>query len=120
MLALLAAEATLVTLLAGALGLAAGIGIAWILVKIVNPQSFHWTMELRVPGASLTALAAALLAAAALTSTLAARRPLAVGPVRAGQGGRGARRAPHRRPPSPTPPRASPPPRVRKGRQPPQ
>jgi len=82
-LALLAAEATLVTLLAGALGLGAGIGIAWILVKIVNPQSFHWTMELRVPGASLTALAAALLAAAALTSTLAGRRALSIDAVRA-------------------------------------
>jgi len=82
-LVLLAAEATLVTLLAGALGLGAGIGIAWILVKIVNPQSFHWTMELRVPGASLTALAAALLAAAALTSTLAGRRALSIDAVRA-------------------------------------
>src|SRR5260370_25243542 len=110
MLALLAAEATLVTLLAGALGLAAGIGIAWILVKIVNPQSFHWTMELRVPGASLTALAAALLAAAALTSTLAGPRALALRAPRAVQDHRGTGRRPHCSPPSPKPLRPPPPP----------
>jgi putative ABC transport system permease protein len=82
-LMLLAAEATLVTLLAAALGLGAGLGVAWILVGIVNPQSFHWTMDLRIPGASLAALAAALLIAAALTSTLAGRRALSIDAVRA-------------------------------------
>ena len=82
-LALLAAEATLVTLLAAALGLGAGLGVAWILVAIVNPQSFHWTMDLRVPVQLLAALAAALLVAAALTSTLAGRRALSIDAVRA-------------------------------------
>jgi putative ABC transport system permease protein len=82
-LSLLAAEATLVTLMAAALGLGAGIGIAWILVAIVNPQSFHWTMDLRVPGAALAALAALLLVAAAVTSTLAGRRALSIDAVRA-------------------------------------
>jgi putative ABC transport system permease protein len=82
-LLLLAAEASLVTLLAAALGLAAGLGIAWILVAFVNPQSFHWSMDLRIPGASLAALAAVLVAAAALTSTLAGRRALSIDAVRA-------------------------------------
>jgi len=82
-LALLAAEATLVTLLAAALGLGAGLGVAWILVDIVNPQSFHWSMDLRVPGALLWGLAALLLAAAAATSTLAGRRALSIEAVRA-------------------------------------
>jgi putative ABC transport system permease protein len=82
-LTLLAAESTLVTLLAAALGLGAGLGIAWILVKIVNPQSFHWTMDLRVPGGLLAALAAALLVAAGLTSTLAGWRALSIDAVRA-------------------------------------
>jgi len=82
-LTLLAAEALLVTLLAAALGLAAGLGVAWILVGVVNPQSFHWTMDLRVPGGVLAALAGALLAAAALTSALAGRRALSIDAVRA-------------------------------------
>ena len=82
-LTLLALEATLVTLLAAALGLAAGIGIAWVLIEIVNPQSFHWTMDLRLPGGVLAALAATLLLAAALTSTLAGRRALSIDAVRA-------------------------------------
>jgi len=82
-LTLLAAEATLVTLLAAALGLGAGLGVAWILVMIVNPQSFHWTMDLRVPVQLLAELALALLVAAALTSTLAGRRALSIDAVRA-------------------------------------
>jgi putative ABC transport system permease protein len=82
-LALLAGEAILVTVLAAALGLGAGLGVAWILVAVVNPQSFHWTMDLRVPAGSLAALGAALLLSAALTSTLAGRRALSIGAVRA-------------------------------------
>jgi putative ABC transport system permease protein len=82
-LTLLAAESTLVTLLAAALGLGAGLGIAWILVEIVNPQSFHWSMDLRVPRGLLSLLASALLVAAALTSTLAGRRSLSIDAVRA-------------------------------------
>ena len=82
-LTLLASEALLVTLLAAALGLGAGLSVAWILVAIINPQSFHWTMDLRVPWGLVAALAGALLAAAAATSTLAGRRALSIDAVRA-------------------------------------
>jgi putative ABC transport system permease protein len=82
-LTVLAAEATLVTLLAAALGLGAGLGIAAVLVNVVNPQSFHWTMEMRVPAGLLFMLSAALLLAAALTSTLAGQRALSIDAVRA-------------------------------------
>jgi putative ABC transport system permease protein len=82
-LTLLAAEATLVTLLAATLGLGAGLGVAWILVAIVNPQSFHWTMDLRLPWGLVAALAGALLGAAAATATLAGRRALSIDAVRA-------------------------------------
>ena len=82
-LLLLSAEAILVTLLAAALGLGAGLGIAWILVAIVNPQSFHWSMELCVPGGLLVLLTALLLATAAATSMLAGRRALSIDAVRA-------------------------------------
>lgn len=76
-LMLLASEGVLVTALAIVLGLAAGVAIAWILVAIVNPQSFHWTMDLRLPVAQIAGLIAALLAAAAGTAVLAGRRAVA-------------------------------------------
>lgn len=76
-LLLLAFEGLLVTLLALAIGLAAGLAIAWILVAIVNPQSFHWTMDLTLPVAQIAALVAALLGAAGLTALVAGRRAVA-------------------------------------------
>ena len=72
-LQLLALEGVLVTSLAIVLGLAAGIAVAWILVDIVNPQSFHWTMDLLLPWGRLGALCAAVMAAGTLTAWLAAR-----------------------------------------------
>jgi putative ABC transport system permease protein len=76
-LALLAIEGLLVTGLAIVIGLASGLAIAWILVDRVNPQSFHWTMDFRVPLGLVAGLIAALLAAAALTALAAGRRAVA-------------------------------------------
>jgi putative ABC transport system permease protein len=76
-LLLLALEGLLVTALAIVLGLAAGVAVAWILVDIVNPQSFHWTMDLLLPWAQIGALIVALLAAAAATAVIAGRRAVA-------------------------------------------
>jgi len=76
-LRLLAIEGLLVTALAIVLGLAAGLAVAWILVEIVNPQSFHWTMDFRVPLGLVLGLIAALLAAAAITARVAGRRAVA-------------------------------------------
>jgi putative ABC transport system permease protein len=76
-LALLAIEGLLVTGLAIVIGLAVGLAIAWILVDFVNPQSFHWTMDFRVPLALVAGLIVALLAAAAATALAAGRRAVA-------------------------------------------
>jgi putative ABC transport system permease protein len=76
-LQLLALEGVLVTGLAIVLGLAAGIAVAWILVDIVNPQSFHWTMDLLLPWRQIGALIIALLAAAGATAVIAGRRAVA-------------------------------------------
>lgn len=73
-LALLAIEGLLITLLAIVLGLAAGLGVAWILVHVVNPQSFFWTMDFRLPWGLIAALIGALLVAATLTALVAGRR----------------------------------------------
>ncbi len=76
-LRLLAIEGLLVTGLAIVIGLAVGLAIAWILVDFVNPQSFHWTMDFRVPLLLVAGLIVALLAAAALTALAAGRRAVA-------------------------------------------
>ena len=72
--ALVGAEAA-AWLLAGTLiGLALGLAMALVLVHVVNPQSFHWTMPLHVPLPRLAALAGTVLAAGVATALWSARR----------------------------------------------
>ncbi|MCE9657026.1 MAG: ABC transporter permease [Burkholderiales bacterium] len=71
--AVVAAEGAVWTGVGAVLGLALGIAVSWVLVKVVNPQSFHWTMELLLPWLRLAALCAAVVAAGTLTAWLAAR-----------------------------------------------
>jgi putative ABC transport system permease protein len=73
-LGLLAIEGLLVTLLAIVLGLAAGLAVAWVLVDVINPQSFFWTMDFRLPVGLVLGLIVALLVAATLTALAAGRR----------------------------------------------
>ena len=59
---------------AGALaGLLLGLAVAVVLVHVVNPQSFHWTMEMLLPWGRLAALAAAVLIAGSATAAFSAR-----------------------------------------------
>lgn len=73
--------------LLGAVGVAAGLGLgaamSQVLIQVVNPQSFHWTMQTRLPWALFASLAAALIAAAAGTAVLAGRGATAEGAIRA-------------------------------------
>jgi putative ABC transport system permease protein len=54
-------------------GMGLGLAVALVLVHVVNPQSFHWTMELTLPGWRLLALGAAVVVAGTLTAWLAGR-----------------------------------------------
>jgi putative ABC transport system permease protein len=54
-----------------------------VLVHVVNPQSFHWTMDLHMPWRLLTTLASAVVGAAALTALWSARTAMSVDAVRA-------------------------------------
>ncbi|MBL8328209.1 MAG: FtsX-like permease family protein [Rubrivivax sp.] len=54
-------------------GLALGAIISAVLVHVVNPQSFHWTMDMVWPWLRLGGLAAAVLAAGVLTAAWSAR-----------------------------------------------
>ena len=73
--------------LLGAVGVVAGIGLGLImsqvLIHVVNPQSFHWTMETKLPWVLLASVAFALVASAAGTALLAGRRALSADAVRA-------------------------------------
>jgi putative ABC transport system permease protein len=82
-LRLLALESLGVTALALLTGLATGIAVALVLVKVVNPQSFHWTMDFNAPLGQIAVLIAALLAAATLTAVFAGRRAVSGDVVRA-------------------------------------
>ncbi|WP_293430653.1 ABC transporter permease [Piscinibacter sp.] len=72
-LAVVAGEGALWSGVGVLLGLALGIAVSAVLVHVVNPQSFHWTMELRLPWARLALLAAAMAAAGTLTAWWAGR-----------------------------------------------
>jgi len=72
-LAVVAGEGAAWTVIGALAGLALGLGVAVVLVHVVNPQSFHWTMDLRVPWPRLVALCAAVVLAGTLTAWLAGR-----------------------------------------------
>jgi len=52
-------------------GLGLGLAVAVVLVHVVNPQSFHWTMDLLVPWLRLVLLCIAVVVAGTLTARLA-------------------------------------------------
>ena len=54
-------------------GLALGVAISLVLVFVVNPQSFHWTMDLVMPWSRLALLCAAVLVAGVATAAFSAR-----------------------------------------------
>jgi putative ABC transport system permease protein len=72
-LGVVAGEGAAWTLVGAIAGLVLGLAVALVLVHIVNPQSFHWTMDLLVPWLRLLALCAAVVAAGTLTAWLAGR-----------------------------------------------
>ena len=73
-LAIVAGEGAAWTAAGALLGLALGLAVSVVLVHVVNPQSFHWTMELLAPWGRLAALCAAVVVAGTLTAALAARQ----------------------------------------------
>ena len=74
---MLATEGALVGLTGALAGIGLGLLLAQVLIHVVNPQSFNWTMATRIPVGTLVAVAAALTGAAAATAVLAGRRATA-------------------------------------------
>ena len=72
-LSVVAAEGAVWTSAGVLVGLALGLAVSVVLVDVVNPQSFHWTMDLLLPWGRLALLCAAVLVAGTLTAWLAGR-----------------------------------------------
>jgi putative ABC transport system permease protein len=72
-LAVVAGEGAAWTAIGSIAGLGLGLAVSVILVHVVNPQSFHWTMDLLVPWVRLLVLCAAVVAAGTVTAWLAGR-----------------------------------------------
>jgi putative ABC transport system permease protein len=76
-------EAILAGVVATAAALAAGAAFAWILLAVINPQSFGWTVSLDVPVGTLAGAAALVLAAAIAAGILPGNVAAAVDPAAA-------------------------------------
>lgn len=72
-LGIVAGEGAALTGVGALLGLALGIAVSMVLVYVVNPQSFHWTMDLLLPWSRLSALCASVVVAGTLTALVAGR-----------------------------------------------
>ncbi|MBI1405462.1 MAG: FtsX-like permease family protein [Caulobacter sp.] len=81
--AMLAMEGALLGAVGVAAGLTLGLIMSQVLIHVVNPQSFHWTMQTRLPWGLFAIVTAALIAASAGTALLSGRRALSVDAVRA-------------------------------------
>jgi putative ABC transport system permease protein len=75
--AMLGIEGAIVGLTGALAGIGLGLLLAQVLIHVINPQSFNWTMTTRIPVGTLVGVAAALTGAAAVTAVLAGRRATA-------------------------------------------
>ena len=82
-LQMLAFEGALLTALAIAVGLVTGLVVSIVLIEVINPQSFNWTMDFNAPQGLIAVLMMALMAAAVATAVLAGRRAVSIDAVRA-------------------------------------
>jgi putative ABC transport system permease protein len=74
--ALLALEAALTAAVGVGVGLVAGGAIALILIEVINPQSFHWSMDMQLPFGLLLVFGSAMILLAALAARLAGRQAM--------------------------------------------
>ncbi|MFN0150656.1 MAG: FtsX-like permease family protein [bacterium] len=74
------AQALLLGVFGSASGLAAGFALAWILVYVINLQSFGWALSYSVPWPGLVALAAGVPVVAGIAGYFPARRAALTSP----------------------------------------
>ncbi|MES3153978.1 FtsX-like permease family protein [Sphingomonas faeni] len=79
---MLGVEGAIIGLTGALAGIGLGLVLSQVLIHVINPQSFNWTMSTRIPYGTLLGVAAALTASAAATAVLAGRRATAKSAVR--------------------------------------
>lgn len=72
-LTVVAAEGAAWTVIGSIAGLLLGVAVSTVLVHVINPQSFHWTMDMVLPAGRLALLCAAVVVAGTVTAWLAGR-----------------------------------------------
>jgi putative ABC transport system permease protein len=82
-LSLVAIEGTVLSLIAVIYGLGVGSVLSWILIYVVNRQSFHWSIDLSMPWLELLVLAVSMIVVAALTALWSGRSALGNSVLRA-------------------------------------
>jgi putative ABC transport system permease protein len=80
---IVAAEGAAWTTAGAVAGLLLGLAISAVLVHVVNPQSFHWTMDWVAPWPRLLALCGAVVVAGSVTAAISARAAASTDAVRA-------------------------------------
>jgi putative ABC transport system permease protein len=81
--AMLGIEGALLGLVGAMAGLALGSVLAQVLIRVVNPQSFNWTMETRFPWGLMAGVGVLLVLASSVTAMLAGRRAVSTDALRA-------------------------------------
>ncbi|WP_374146140.1 FtsX-like permease family protein [Sphingomonas sp. 28-63-12] len=74
---MLAIEGAILGVTGALAGIGLGLILSQVLIHVINPQSFNWTMSTRIPVGTLLGVAAALTGAAAITAVCAGRRATA-------------------------------------------
>ena len=74
--AMLATEGALLGAVGGVAGISLGLAMSQVLIHVVNPQSFHWTMETHLPLSLFAGVAAALVAVSAMAALMTGRRAI--------------------------------------------
>jgi putative ABC transport system permease protein len=82
-IAMLGVEGALLGAVGGLVGVTLGTAISQVLIHVINPQSFNWTMTTRLPVALMLSVITALVVASAITAMLAGRRAVSMDAVRA-------------------------------------
>lgn len=80
---MLAIEGAVLGTVGVSVGLASGAIVSFILIYVVNRQSFHWSMDLYAPGALLAVLSLVLVASSALIAVWSGRHAMTDDVVRA-------------------------------------
>ncbi len=72
-LTVVALEGAVWTLVGALLGLGLGLAVSVVLVKVINPISFHWSMDMLIPWGRLAALCLGVMLGGTLIAWLSAR-----------------------------------------------